>query len=242
MEKTYEFEGRQYRESGEVRTPKDGEIFLSYPSGEVSIRRGTGWTFREGVDKRTILTPVETSPRILTGYVSDAKAGDVYNDGDKLWRLVEFRIVGAGERAIWGSDEQKWKSVLENTDGNLWPSCVGPRWIVVPHEGEESKAAKPATAMADTLTLIANRADSLKETLLAKHQDYGGSVFKRPRFVPKATAREAMLIRLGDKCERLEQLLAGNKPLVNESEDQTLLDVAGYALLLLTERDLCPTT
>jgi len=236
MEKTYEFEGRQYRESGEVRCPKQGELFLCYDAPSVAQ-----FTFQK--DKCPILTPVETSPRILTGYDPDAKAGDVYNDGDKLWRLVEFRIVGAGERAIWGSDEQNWKSVLENTDGNLWPSCVGPRWIVVPHEpGEESKAAKPATAMADTLTLIANRADSLKETLLAKHQDYGGSVFKRPRFVPKATAREAMLIRLGDKCERLEQLLAGNKPLVNESEDQTLLDVAGYALLLLTERDLCPTT
>jgi len=235
MEKTYEFEGRQYRESGEVRCPKQGELFLCYDAPSVAQ-----FTFQK--DKCPILTPVETSPRILTGYVSDAKAGDVYEREGKRWKLVELRKPVQGERFIADShpDICSWEGVRWWTETH---PAIGIRWIVVAHEpGEESKAAKPATAMADTLTLIANRADSLKETLLAKHQDYGGSVFKRPRFVPKATAREAMLIRLGDKCERLEQLLAGNKPLVNESEDQTLLDVAGYALLLLTERDLCPTT
>ena len=235
--KTYPFEGKQYVESGEVRVPKVGEVY-AWTNGRAYRSTGGG-----------CVVPILTapSPRVLTSYVPDAKAGDVYErktdngwSACTLWTLTEFREPEVREPFIGFSSGSEWGYVERTLNVEL---DDGPRWIVSPYSPPVEREAEkpPAAAMFDTLTLIANRADSLKETLLAKHQDYGGSVFKRPRFVPRATAREAMLIRLGDKCERLEQLLAGNKPLVNETEDQTLLDVAGYALLLLTERDLCPT-
>ena len=147
--KTYEFEGRQWRESGEVRTPKDGEIFLSYPSGEVSIRRGTGWTFREGVDKRTILTPVETSPRILTGYASDAKAGDVYEYNGERWRLVEHRLPVNGEMWIVFSsaDTGVWGCVTDAPPTESWSPSKN-RWIVEPYV-EASPAPAVAVGTAD---------------------------------------------------------------------------------------------
>lgn len=78
----------------------------------------------------------------------------------------------------------------------------------------------------------------LVATLLRKNADYGSSAWNAPLLAPGVTAREAIQTRMSDKISRLAKLLAsGNKAEVEESVEDTMLDLAGYALLWLT----CPT-
>lgn len=78
----------------------------------------------------------------------------------------------------------------------------------------------------------------LVATLLRKNADYGSSAWNPPLLAPGVTAREAIQTRMSDKISRLAKLLAGNKAEVEEAVEDTMLDLAGYALLWLT----CPTT
>lgn len=83
-------------------------------------------------------------------------------------------------------------------------------------------------------TAIKQMCQRLETTLLAKNADYGNSAFTPPPFVC-ATVEEGIAVRFGDKVKRLETLLwskSGNF----ESIDDTLLDIAGYAILWLVER------
>lgn len=66
----------------------------------------------------------------------------------------------------------------------------------------------------------------------AKNHDYGGSFTTLRKKYP-----QAILIRLTDKLSRLETLLAGGSAKVkDESIDDTLLDLANYAIMELVER------
>lgn len=74
--------------------------------------------------------------------------------------------------------------------------------------------------------------ENLSETLVAKNADYGNSFEKSYEKHGLVSA----VIRLEDKLNRLESLLE-NDAKVNESIDDTLLDIAGYAILTLIARD-----
>jgi len=68
----------------------------------------------------------------------------------------------------------------------------------------------------------------------AKNNDYGDS-FK----VVRDKYPNAILIRLNDKLNRLEMLIGGGKQKVNdESIDDTLKDLANYAIMELVERKI----
>lgn len=68
----------------------------------------------------------------------------------------------------------------------------------------------------------------------AKNKDYGDSFALLRKEYP-----EAILIRIGDKYNRLKQLIrTGDKPAVAESVDDTLMDLACYCLMELVERVL----
>lgn len=68
----------------------------------------------------------------------------------------------------------------------------------------------------------------------AKNKDYGDSFAVLRKEFP-----EAILIRIGDKYNRLKQLIrSGEKPAVAESIDDTLMDLACYCLMELVERKL----
>lgn len=86
-----------------------------------------------------------------------------------------------------------------------------------------------------------NICDSLKELYRTKNQDYGDSFSKlRTKY-----GNVAILIRLNDKLSRAEQLmLNGNQQVKDESIDDTLRDLANYALMELVEReyDRCQST
>ena len=75
--------------------------------------------------------------------------------------------------------------------------------------------------------------EKLYTTYAAKNHDYGDSFSKVRNKFPNA-----ILIRLNDKLNRLETLMSGaNAAVSDESIDDTLLDLANYALLELVDRE-----
>ena len=73
---------------------------------------------------------------------------------------------------------------------------------------------------------------NMHNTYKAKNADYGDSFAKVREEYP-----EAICIRLMDKLERLKTLYKGNEQQVkDESIDDTLLDIANYAVMELLER------
>lgn len=81
-------------------------------------------------------------------------------------------------------------------------------------------------------TLHKQLCERLHETYVKKNGDYGDSFAKTREIVPNA-----ILVRLHDKLNRVTALLSGTKQQVNdESVDDTLLDLANYALMELVER------
>ena len=71
----------------------------------------------------------------------------------------------------------------------------------------------------------------LHETYKAKNADYGDSFA-----LVRGKYPNAILIRLNDKLNRLETLMNGGKQHVDESIDDTLLDLANYCIMELVER------
>ena len=73
----------------------------------------------------------------------------------------------------------------------------------------------------------------LTDTYTAKNHDYGDSFARIRERYP-----QAIMIRLWDKLLRLETLLFGEKAEVDESIEDTLKDMANYAIMELVERKL----
>lgn len=74
--------------------------------------------------------------------------------------------------------------------------------------------------------------DELAEVLVRKNHDYGDSYAKSI----EKRGQVMTLVRLEDKLNRLEKLFQNNDPKVKESIEDTLLDIAGYAILELERR------
>ena len=85
----------------------------------------------------------------------------------------------------------------------------------------------------DKLKIIYHKdiCEKLTKTYEAKNADYGDSFSETRKKYP-----EAICIRLLDKLNRLESLISGQDPKVDESIDDTLLDLANYAVMELVER------
>lgn len=75
------------------------------------------------------------------------------------------------------------------------------------------------------------------DTLLRKNADYGGSAWQVPLLAPNISAREAIQCRISEKVQRLATMLSGSKPQVQESIEDTMRDLAGYAILWLGAPD-----
>ena len=78
--------------------------------------------------------------------------------------------------------------------------------------------------------IIADTCDGIKNLLIRKNHDYGNSFSKQFEKYGLLSG----IIRLDDKMSRLDSLIQ-NKALVNESIEDTVADIAGYAILLLIE-------
>lgn len=80
-------------------------------------------------------------------------------------------------------------------------------------------------------TKITNITTDLADTLIAKNHDYGNAFHDSV----KEFGNVVMLIRLNDKLNRLKTLLNNEKKVSDESISDTLLDLAGYAILAINE-------
>jgi len=73
---------------------------------------------------------------------------------------------------------------------------------------------------------------NLHQTYVAKNTDYGDSFAKTRSEFP-----EAILIRLSDKFERIKSLYRkSDRQVKDESIEDTLLDLANYAIMEVVER------
>ena len=69
-------------------------------------------------------------------------------------------------------------------------------------------------------------------TLIKKNTDYGDSAWTEPVLAPNLPAKQAILVRMSDKINRLKSL-SQKEALVAESYNDTMKDLGAYALLYL---------
>ena len=69
--------------------------------------------------------------------------------------------------------------------------------------------------------------------LLAKNRDYGSSAWRAPVLAAELAPRDALLVRMSDKVERLRSLRARDAAVPDESYADTMRDLGAYALLWL---------
>ena len=86
--------------------------------------------------------------------------------------------------------------------------------------------------MTDKTTIHEQLCNDIHELYVKKNNDYGDSFAKLRQDYP-----ESICIRLQDKMNRLKSLMVDkNQQKVDESIDDTLMDIANYAIMELTER------
>lgn len=75
-------------------------------------------------------------------------------------------------------------------------------------------------------------ANEIADLVISKQKDYGiGNILKSP-----AGPEPGIIVRIGDKLNRLWNLLSKKKEPKNESLEDSWQDVAGYALIALMVR------
>ena len=72
----------------------------------------------------------------------------------------------------------------------------------------------------------------LSSLLIRKNQNYGNSALTAPPLAD-VSIQTGILVRLGDKFKRLQQLTHGEQDKVGESLKDTIQDIAGYCILYL---------
>lgn len=87
-------------------------------------------------------------------------------------------------------------------------------------------------------TKITNITTDLADTLIAKNHDYGDAFHESV----KEFGNVAMIISLNNKINRLKTLAKSDNEVKDESIRDTLLDLAGYAILSINELDKANTT
>lgn len=88
----------------------------------------------------------------------------------------------------------------------------------------------------DFRKLISEVGDGLVTLLLAKNLDYGNNIAKPPCMAKKVDPQTAALVRMSDKVARIEQLAERGAAVPGETLDDSLLDLAGYCILLVAYR------
>jgi Nucleotide modification associated domain 1 len=93
---------------------------------------------------------------------------------------------------------------------------------------DESATSNMVDSQADRIESVCNE---VRDLLIRKNHDYGDSFSKQ---FEKYGVLSGM-IRMDDKMRRLETLIGGEEAQVAESIEDTVADLAGYALLTLVE-------
>lgn len=77
---------------------------------------------------------------------------------------------------------------------------------------------------------IVRKCDELKSLLLEKNRKYGNSALSPLRVFSKADAVEQILVRIDDKLNRI-------KNRQNDEDEDVIMDLAGYLILLMAARE-----
>lgn len=119
----------------------------------------------------------------------------------------------------------EYTAALDNnlTDNLLVPIPKALFLLINSHNGDTGAAQQR----------LAKIGTEIVTTLLRKNADYGDTGQKPPILAKNLSADVGLLVRMSDKFARLETLLNGNKPEVEESVNDTMLDLAGYCILYL---------
>lgn len=88
---------------------------------------------------------------------------------------------------------------------------------------------EPAAPAGDTVTRIRQTCDRVRDMLVAKNRQYGDSATNPLRVFSKASRIEAIKVRIDDKLSRLQR--------GKDDQEDTVLDLIGYLILLLIARD-----
>lgn len=98
-----------------------------------------------------------------------------------------------------------------------------------------SRGRKPKEMVVQTNTTgvkIYRKCVELSSLLISKNQNYGNSALTAPPLAD-VSIQTGILVRLGDKFKRLQQLTHGEQDKVGESLKDTIQDIAGYCILYL---------
>lgn len=77
---------------------------------------------------------------------------------------------------------------------------------------------------------ISRKCDELKSLLLEKNRKYGDSALNPCRIFSKASPEEQILVRIDDKLNRI-------KNRQNDEDEDVIMDLAGYLILLMVARE-----
>lgn len=80
-----------------------------------------------------------------------------------------------------------------------------------------------AKTRAEVLVELAKVIEAIKDLLIAKNASYGDDNLRR-------FGRYGILVRVSDKVERIRNLLESGQTAVFETEKDTWMDIAGYAI------------
>lgn len=89
---------------------------------------------------------------------------------------------------------------------------------------------EPSAPAGDTVTRIRQTCDRVRDMLVEKNRQYGDSATNPLRVFSKASRIEAIKVRIDDKLSRLQR--------GKDDQEDTVLDLVGYLVLLLVARDM----
>ncbi len=80
---------------------------------------------------------------------------------------------------------------------------------------------------------LVQEVQELTRLIITKNERYGNSALTAPTLCPQLTAKEGILVRLGDKFARMQRLIETDEVVVEEPLRDTVRDIIGYCLLWL---------
>ena len=98
--------------------------------------------------------------------------------------------------------------------------------------GSPAEACGKFLCHAGTQGEIESMCDNLKAMLLEKNRKYGDSALNPCRVFSRANAVEQILVRIDDKLNRIR-----NRQ--NDEDEDVVMDLAGYLILLMIAREEC---
>jgi len=86
--------------------------------------------------------------------------------------------------------------------------------------------------LTETQKAIKEKCNVLRDLLLEKNKKYGNSALDPVRVFSDASTLEQLLVRMDDKLSRIKSM-----GVAQMGDEDTLLDLAGYLVLLMVQRD-----